>query len=29
MFALAPMHDEALRLRDVLGEGAFVAEVSS
>jgi mevalonate kinase len=27
MFALAPKQDEALRLRDVLGEGAFVAEV--
>jgi mevalonate kinase len=29
MFALAPEHDEALRLRDVLGEGSFVAEVSA
>ncbi len=29
MFALAPKRDEALRLRDVLGEGAFVAEVSA
>jgi mevalonate kinase len=29
MFALAPKHDEALRVRDVLGEGAFVAEVSA
>ena len=29
MFALAPKHDEALRLADVLGEGAFVAEVSA
>jgi mevalonate kinase len=29
MFALAPKHDEALRLRDVLGEGAFVAEVNA
>jgi mevalonate kinase len=29
MFALAPKHEEALRLRDVLGDGAFVAEVSS
>jgi len=29
MFALAPKHDEALRLQDVLGEGSFVAEVST
>lgn len=29
MFALAPKRDEALRLRDVLGEGSFVAEVSA
>jgi mevalonate kinase len=29
MFALAPKRDEALRLRGVLGEGAFVAEVSA
>jgi mevalonate kinase len=29
MFALAARHEEALRLRDVLGEGAFVAEVST
>jgi len=29
MFALAPKHDEALRLRDVLGKEAFVAEVSA
>jgi mevalonate kinase len=29
MFALAPKHDEAIRLRDVLGEGSFVAEVSA
>jgi mevalonate kinase len=29
MFALAPKHDEALRLRDVLGEHSFVAEVSA
>ena len=29
MFALAPKHDEAIRLREVLGEGAFVAEVSA
>ena len=29
MFALAPKHAEALRLKDVLGEGAFVAEVSA
>jgi mevalonate kinase len=29
MFALAPKHDEAVRLRDALGEGAFVAEVSA
>jgi mevalonate kinase len=29
MFALAPKHDEALRLRDVLGESSFVAEVSA
>ncbi len=28
MFALAPKRDEALRLQGVLGEGAFVAEVS-
>ena len=28
MFALAPKRDEALRLREVLGDGAFVAEVS-
>jgi len=29
MFALAPKRDEALRLRDVLGEGSFVAEVTA
>ena len=29
MFALAPKHDEALRLRDLLGRGSFVAEVSA
>ena len=29
MFALAPKRDEALRLCGVLGEGAFVAEVSA
>lgn len=29
MFALAPKRDEALRLCEVLGEGAFVAEVSA
>ena len=29
MFALAPKHDEALRLREVLGPEAFVAEVSA
>jgi mevalonate kinase len=29
MFALAPKRDEALRLQEVLGEGAFVAEVSA
>jgi len=29
MVALAPEHDEALRLRDVLGEESFVAEVSA
>lgn len=29
MFALAPKRDEALRLRDVLGESSFVAEVSA
>jgi mevalonate kinase len=29
MFALAPKRDEALRVRGVLGEGAFVAEVSA
>jgi len=29
MFALAPKRDEALRLRQVLGEGSFVAEVSA
>jgi mevalonate kinase len=29
MFALAPKRDEALRLRAVLGEGSFVAEVST
>jgi len=29
MFALAAKRDEALRLRGVLGEGAFVAEVST
>jgi mevalonate kinase len=28
MFALAAKQEEALRLRDVLGEGAFIAEVS-
>ncbi|MGB5284102.1 MAG: mevalonate kinase [Polyangiales bacterium] len=29
MFALAPKHDEALRLCEVLGQDAFVAEVSA
>jgi mevalonate kinase len=29
MFALAPKHDEALRLCDLLGEGSFVAKVSA
>jgi mevalonate kinase len=29
MFALAPKRDEALRLCEVLGEGAFIAEVSA
>jgi len=29
MFALAPKHDQAVRLRDVLGEGSFVGEVSA
>lgn len=29
MFALAPKRDEALRLRDVLGESSFVAEVTA
>ena len=29
MFALAPKRDEALQLRDVLGEGSFVAEVTA
>jgi len=29
MFALAAKHDEAVRLREVLGEGSFVAEVSA
>jgi len=29
MFALAPKHGEALRLREVLGQDAFVAEVSA
>jgi mevalonate kinase len=29
MFALAPKRNEALRLRDVLGGGSFVAEVSA
>jgi mevalonate kinase len=29
MFALAPKHEEAERLREVLGEDAFVAEVSA
>jgi mevalonate kinase len=29
MFALAPKHDVAVRLREVLGEGAFVAEVGA
>jgi hypothetical protein len=29
MFALAPKHDEALRLCEVLGQGAFVAEVNA
>ncbi len=29
MFALAPKHEEALRLRDLLGEGSFVAQVGA
>ena len=29
MFALAPKRDEALRLQDVLGDDAFVAEVAA
>jgi mevalonate kinase len=29
MFALAPKHDVAVRLREVLGAGAFVAEVGT
>ncbi len=29
MVALSPKHDEALRLRDALGESSFVAEVSA
>jgi mevalonate kinase len=29
MFALAPKHDEAMRLSEVLGEGSFVAEVNT
>jgi hypothetical protein len=29
MFALAPKNEEALRLRDLLGEGSFVAQVGA